>query len=304
MPVNANPEYVQAEAEFHKAQTPEQKIKCLEKMISLAPKHKSSENLLANLKTRYKKFKQELEKSSKSKTSGKGIKKHETQAIIVGETNSGKSTLLNTLTNSSPEIASYDFTTKQPQIGMLSFQGMQIQIIENPAIESEYYDKGLAHTTDTLLILVNEIEQIKKILEHETIKNNKAKKIILFNTKTNLNQNEKRKLNATLKSKKYNFIISNLKQKENLEEIKEKIFQSFDKIRIYTKEPGKSVEKTKPIILKKDSTVKDAAEKILHGFSEKIKQTRITGPSSKFPNQIVGLQHKLKDLDVIEFKTK
>ena len=79
--------------------------------------------------------------------------------------------------------------------------------------------------------------------------------------------------------------------------------KSFDKIRIYTKEPGKN-KTEKPIILKPDSTVKDVAEKILHGFSNKVKETRLTGPSSKFPNQKVGLAHKLKDLDIVEFNVR
>ena len=38
-------------------------------------------------------------------------------------------------------------------------------------------------------------------------------------------------------------------------------------------------------------------------FSNKIKETRIWGPSSKYSGQVVGLQHELKDLDVVEFKT-
>jgi ribosome-interacting GTPase 1 len=84
--------------------------------------------------------------------------------------------------------------------------------------------------------------------------------------------------------------------------LKEKIFKSFNKIRVYTKEPGKK-KTDRPIILKPDSTVKDVAEKILHGFSHRIKESRVTGPSGKFPNQKVGLQHKLKDLDTVEFKT-
>jgi len=39
-------------------------------------------------------------------------------------------------------------------------------------------------------------------------------------------------------------------------------------------------------------------------FSNQIKETKIWGPSSKFSGQIIGLKHKLKDLDVVEFKTK
>ena len=74
-------------------------------------------------------------------------------------------------------------------------------------------------------------------------------------------------------------------------------------MRIYAKEPGKEKAK-KPIILNPESTIKDVAEKILKGFSSKIKETRIWGPSSKYPGQVVGLSHIMKDMDVVEFKTK
>ena len=70
MPVNATPEYVTAEQEFLLAQTPEEKIEKLKKMISLAPKHKSSENLLANLKTRLKKLLEKQEKNKKIRNAG------------------------------------------------------------------------------------------------------------------------------------------------------------------------------------------------------------------------------------------
>jgi ribosome-interacting GTPase 1 len=56
--------------------------------------------------------------------------------------------------------------------------------------------------------------------------------------------------------------------------------------------------------MEEDSNIKDVAEKILKGLSKRIKETRIWGPSSKFPGQIVGLNHKLKDLDVVELKTR
>jgi ribosome-interacting GTPase 1 len=63
-------------------------------------------------------------------------------------------------------------------------------------------------------------------------------------------------------------------------------------IRIYTKEPRKPTSSL-PMILKENSTVKNAAENILKGFSQRVKETRVTGPSSKFPNQKVGLSHVL-----------
>ncbi len=302
MPINAHPEFTAAEGEYLKAKSPEEKIEKLRKMISYAPAHKGGENLRAQLKTRLKKLLKQKEKSKKiGKSSRIGIKKDDMQAVIVGKTNSGKSSLLNSLTNTELNISPASFSTNSPKIGMMNYKGTNIQIIENPAIESEYYDKGITHTTDVLLILICSLEEIKEI--EDLIKNNSKKRIIVFSKGDLLSENEKRKLQSTLQSKKYNFVIISSLTGEGLEELKEKLFKSFEKLRIYTKEPGKEKSKT-PVILEPGDIIRDVAEKILKGFSQKVRETKIWGPSSKFPGQIVGLNHKLKDLDVVEFKTR
>lgn len=299
---NQSPAYIKAHGKFLAAATDKERLEALEEMIKECPKHKSSEKMLANLKTRYKKLKAQLNKTKKAgKSTFKGIKKEDMQAVIVGFTNSGKSSLLSLLTHAQPQIADYKFTTKQPVVGVMDFAETQIQLIEIPAIESEYYGRGLANTADTILILITNLEQIKQI-KQELFKSH-GKQIIIFNKSDLLTENEKRKISATLQSKKYNFVIISAKTKENINELKNKIFQSFPIIRVFTKEPGKS-KTSKPMILKPESTIKDVAEKILKGFSSKIKETKIWGPSSKFPGQKVGLNHKLKDLDTVEFKTK
>jgi len=299
---NQSPAYQKAQGKFLLALTDKERIEALEEMIKECPKHKSSENMLANLKTRYKKLKEKVEKSKKSGKSNKiGIKKEDMQAVLIGFTNTGKSSLLSILTNAHPRISNPEFTTTYPIIGMMGYMGTNIQIIEIPAIESESYDKGIVNTADTILILVTKLEQITKIQEKLT--KTPGKKLIIFSKIDLLTENEKRKMAATLESKKYNFILISTKTREGIDELKNKIFESFDKIRIYTKEPGKEKSK-KPIVLKPDSTIKEVAEKILKGFSNKVKETKIWGPSSKFSGQKVGLNHKLKDMDVVEFKTK
>jgi len=223
------------------------------------------------------------------------------QAAIISITNTGKSSLLKALSNASPLIADYKFTTKEPIIGMMNFENTQIQLIENPAIESEYYDKGLTNTADTLLIILEDLKDLEKIESNLT--KARGKRILIINKIDLLSKDTLRKLKATLQSKKHNFSLISIKSKQGLEELKEKIFQSFPIIRVFTKEPGKP-KSDRAMILSLDSNVKDVAEKILKGFSEKIKDTKIWGPSSKFPGQIVSLKHKVKDMDTIEFKTK
>ena len=297
---NQSPQYQKAEAMFLDSQTNEEKLKWLEEMVRLCPRHKSSEKMLANLKTRYIKLKEKIEKIKKvSRGSGKpGIKKEEMQAVIIGFTNSGKSSLLSLLTNAAPEVSPYFFTTKIPVVGIMKYAGTNIQLIEIPAIESEYYDIGLVNSADVILIMVASLKDMEKILPK--LSKTKGKKLIIFNIKDEAQ--DTRKIEATLKSKKHDFIMISTKTKDGLEALKEKTFKSFGKIRVYTKEPGKE-KSDNPLVLELESTVRDVAKKIFKD-SERVKETRIWGPSSKFPGQIVGLNHELKDMDIIEFKTR
>ena len=302
---NQSPFYKEAELKFLNAKTNGEKLVYLEEMIRECPKHKSSEKMLANLKTRYVKLKEKIESAKKIARGSKkqGIKKEDVQVVIVGKTHAGKSELLKILTNASPKISESKFekfTTKKPIIGMMNYSGVSIQIIENPAIESEYYDKGLSNSADILLILFNNFDTLGFI--EKNLSNAKGKKLYIFNS-FNETENELRKISARLQSKKYNFVIVNAKTGTGFEELKSKIFQNSRKIRVYTKQPGKE-KSDKPVILDGNSSVRDIAEKILHGFSSQIKETKIWGPSSKFPGQKVGLNHELKDLDVVEFRTR
>ena len=113
---------------------------------------------------------------------------------------------------------------------MMDYQGIQIQLIENPAIDSDYYNKGLPHTTDILLILVTKVEEIEKIKKYLT--KSPAKQIIVFNKIDYLSENEKRRIAATLQSKKYNFVLISTKTQEGIEELKEKLFNNLDHLKI------------------------------------------------------------------------
>ena len=306
MPINVNdPEYVKAEKEYHESKTEEERLIALNKMISHVPRHKGAENLRQQLTQRRKRFEEEIEKKKKKgKGTKSGIKKGEMQAVIVGKTNSGKSSLLKIMTNAKPKANAVPFSTDTPVVGIMNYENSQIQLIEIPSIESENFEKGIVHTADTLILLINSLEDIEKI--KEKLPSHQGSEIIALNKSDLLNLDEKRKLESKMQSKKYNFVIisclPNIKE-NGIEELKKRIFNSFKILRVFTKEPGKEKSKS-PMILPPGSTVKEVAEKILKGFSKKVMETKIWGPSSKFPGQIVGLNHQLKDLDVVEFKTR
>jgi len=302
MPVNAGYEYVNAEKLYYNAKTLDEKIAATEELIRAAPKHKSSEKLVSELKNRLRRFIEKKEKNKKvGKTTQKSIRKEGFQCVIVGLTNSGKSSLLTKLSNARPKISAHAFTTSQPEVGTMDFKGYKSQIIDVPAIGSNGFDIGLVNTADCLLVVVENLLDLDKISEH--IKKIQGKIIIVVNKADLLSAEELRKLYDTIRSKKLKAIITSCINDLGIEEIKQQIVKIMPVIRIYLKEPAKPASNT-PMILRTNATIKDCAETIYKGFSAKIKETRISGPSSKFANQKVGLSHNLKDLDIVEFHTK
>lgn len=301
MPVNVSPDFVIAEREYSNAQTPEERIVALERMISFAPAHKGGENLRAQLRARYKKLTESLEKSKKAgKSTRQGIKKADTQTILVGPPNSGKSTIFKKLTGQNILITDYPHSTIENTLGTIDFEDIKIQIIDTPSFPNT--DKGLLHTTDTILLTIDKLGDLEGSIE--SIGKTYAKIILAITKIDSLSPNEKRKVEATLKSKfkKYDYILFEKNMSlEELENIKRRIFQTFPIIRVYTKEPRKEHSKD-AVILKKGSRIKEVAEKISKSLKNKIRSAKIWGPSAKFPGQPVGLNHQLKDKDIVEMK--
>ncbi|PSH01835.1 MAG: GTP-binding protein, partial [Nanohaloarchaea archaeon QH_8_44_6] len=102
---------------------------------------------------------------------------------------------------------------------------------------------------------------------------------------------------------RYDLLIS-AEKGNNLEELKEMIFDRLGLVRIYMKEKGEKPDKNDPLILKEGNTVGDALEELPGDMKERFKKAKVTGPSSKFPSQKVGKDHELMDEDILELNLR
>ncbi len=138
MPTNIPPEAQAKWEEYSKAKTPEEKLQKLKEFYALIPKHKGTEKMEKFIKRRMAELREEIERRRTSKKSkGPSLmveKRGAAQMVLIGFTNSGRSTILSTLTNARVEISPNPFTTIRPVEGMMEFKGAQIQIVEAPPI--------------------------------------------------------------------------------------------------------------------------------------------------------------------------
>ena len=59
MALNVRPEYIRAEEKYRVAGTPDEKLAALREMLATAPKHKSAEKLLKDIKQRISRLRKE-----------------------------------------------------------------------------------------------------------------------------------------------------------------------------------------------------------------------------------------------------
>src|SRR5215471_13752307 len=148
MAANLTPQYLEAEADYKKAQTAEERLACLKKMYSLLPKHKASEKLQADLKTKISEAKEEADRERKHPkkvgVSHKIPKQGAGQYVVLGAPNAGKSRLLTRLTRATPEVAAYPFTTREPHAGMMDWEDVRVQLIDMPPITGDYLEGYLS----------------------------------------------------------------------------------------------------------------------------------------------------------------
>jgi ribosome-interacting GTPase 1 len=325
MPANLTPQYLEAELKFKQARTIPEKIKALEVMMAVIPKHKGTERLRGQLKSRMAKLKEELQRRptvARAEQAYNIKREGAAQSVLLGLPNSGKSCLLSRITGASSEVADYPFTTQKPIPGMMKYENLQIQLVDTPPIQTDHIEPGfpnLIRNADVLLLLVDLTEDplfqmdilLKELSEMRIKVVGKGPipsmepgwiclRTLVVGNKCDVKNamEEYRKLENRFKDT-FPMLPLSAREGMNFEELKKEVYQLLDIIRVYTKVPGKGPDLTEPVILKKGSTIEDVAFSVHKDFAAKLRYARVWG-SGKFGGQMVKREYVVSEGDVIE----
>lgn len=327
MAANLTPQYLEAEADYKKAQTPEDRLACLKKMYSLLPKHKASEKLQADLKTKMSDLRDEVEQARKSPkkvgVSHKIPKQGAGQYAIVGSPNVGKSRLLTRLTRATPEVAAYPFTTHEPHVGMMDWEDARVQLIDTPPITADYlegYLSSLVRSADAALLMVDlgdddgpfaaeavleRLAQTKTVLvgarpaSQEDLSIQHVKTLLVANKVDLPGAGDRLEIVREMFGQRFPIHVIAAEHGTGLEELRTAIYQFLNVIRVYTKQPGKPPDLTAPYTCPAGCTLVEMAALVHRDFADKLKTARIWG-TGVFDGQPVSREHVLHDKDIVE----
>jgi len=181
--------------------------------------------------------------------------------------------LLKILTGVDVKIANYPYTTVKPEVGMMRYEDVWIQIVEVPSTFEPAW-LGIAHNCDLIIRVIDgecdideQRRELKKILDENGIKVKTIKVV--------------------------------MKRPVDTESIKNAIWKNLNLIRIYTKDQGKESEKT-PIVFKNKATVEDVVRQVHKDFLKHFRFAKVWGKSVKHQGAQVGLEHELVDKDIVQ----
>ena len=324
MPANLTPDYMAADKKFKAATTPQDRLAALEEMLSSIPKHKGTEKMQADIKRRIAKLRSETQKrrgAARGKPFYHVDKEGAGQLVLVGAPNSGKSALLRALSHAEPDVAEYPFTTRAPLPGMMTYENIQIQLVDLPPVDAEQSEGwlyGVIRTADGVLLVVDladddvlaETEEVLRLLREANLELRTApdasvpdgpqqKRTLIVATKLDARgAGERLAIFREFIGDRLAILPVSAEAGTGLDGLREAGFRLLDVIRIYSKPPGKKADFTAPFILKRGAAVVDAAEAVHKDLVEKLKYARLWNRTHQ--GQMVGRDHLLEDGDILE----
>lgn len=327
MPANLPPQYSKAEEEYRKATSAAERLEKLRELFRLLPKHKGTEKLQSDLKQKISRAKDDLEGAKggvkKSGVSHRVPHEGAGQIVLVGAPNSGKSALLAAVTHAKPAVAPYPFTTRAPQPGIMHWEDVAIQLVDLPPITVDFHEPwvtsvirsadaallvadlasdDVADATDAVLACLSQshtelVGTLPFDDEDESLRH--IKTLVIANKTDAEGALDRLAVIREWFSPRFPILPISVERQEGLDDLRRATYDLLGVVRVYTKIPGKPVDRTKPFTLPIGSTVLDLAREIHRELEQTLKFAKLWG-TGVFEGQTVKRDHELHDGDVVE----
>ena len=337
MPTNVSPEYKKAEDAYRRAREPKERLDCLRDMLRTIPKHKGTDHLQADIKTRIKQLSEELSGPKKGgRRGGPSLvvrPEGAAQICLVGPPNAGKSHLHTELTGSHSDIGPYPYTTHLPVPGMLPFEDIHFQLVDLPPVSDDFMEPWFVNAlqpADGVLLVIDVsdpecLEQVPTVIERLAEKKiflrsgwpgldgtpaadtededdpfSLSLPTLLIANKSDLDPDpgEVETLEELL-GLRYPALTVSAKTGDGLDLLGAFLFRALEIVRVYTKTPGKPADNDKPFTVRRGGTVLDVARLVHKDIAEGLKFARMWG-NEVFDGQQVGPDHIVVDGDLVE----
>jgi ribosome-interacting GTPase 1 len=337
MPTNVSPEYKKAEDAYRRAREPKERLDCLRDMLRTIPKHKGTDHLQADIKTRIKQLSEELSGPKKGgRRGGPSLvvrPEGAAQICLVGPPNAGKSHLHTELTGSHSDIGPYPYTTHLPVPGMLPFEDIHFQLVDLPPVSDDFMEPWFVNAlqpADCVLLVIDVsdpecLEQVPTVIERLAEKKiflrsgwpgldgtpaadtededdpfSLSLPTLLIANKSDLDPDpgEVETLEELL-GLRYPALTVSAKTGDGLDLLGAFLFRALEIVRVYTKTPGKPADNDKPFTVRRGGTVLDVARLVHKDIAEGLKFARMWG-NEVFDGQQVGPDHIVVDGDLVE----
>lgn len=322
MPANLSPDYHRAEERLRAAKSVTEKIDALEEMLRVIPKHKGTDHMQADLKSRIAKLRKEG-----GKKAGKGgfsyivPREGAGQVALAGPPNSGKSSLVRALTHATPAVGDYPFTTREPVPGMMPFEDIAFQLVDLPPLSEQHVETwvfDLVRYADLVWVVVDGelalegCDEVRRVLQARNIGVYPAgtepsyltaavqkKALVVVTGLDKPGVADALPVVEELLEGRWPLAAVSARSGAGLEVLARRTFEAFGIMRVYTKQPGKPRDDSAPFALPLGSTVGDLAERIHKDLLQTMTFARVWGTSA-FDGQAVQKDHVLAEGDIVE----
>ena len=333
MPTNVSPDFKKAQSAFRRAHDPEERLSLLREMLRLIPKHKGTEHLQSDIKSKIKDLTEELRGPKKGGARGGPPTTFKlegaAQIALVGPPNSGKSAIHAHLTGSHSTSQPYPFATQFPQPGMFLHNDVAFQLIDLPSVSREHPVAWIGNAlqpAEAALLVVDLSRPGCVEATNEVVELLREKRIhLIAQWPKDVPEPEDDDIFATLLptllvANKSDMIDDPLAELEVLEELSgvdfpmtavsaetgagfddlgEWLFDALGVVRVYTKLPGAEADMGTPFTIRAGDSVLDVAFQVHKDIANSLKYARVWGKES-FDGQQVGRDHRLVDGDIVE----